>query len=243
MNRKEFSTHISEQVNRNLEDLFNQILEMGGLVERQLVDVKHALETNSSESARAAIELDKVINREESIVDYKCATVLARTQPQASDLRLIIIAIRVAIDLERMGDETVKIAQMALSSCDSMQECEALPGYASLIKIMDCSCSMLQTTLNAFSVLNINNIAKVFEDETRMDQELASATLILKEAMSQPNANIDLLLDMYKALRAAERITDHAQNIAESVIYLVKGEDVRNIDSEALAELLASKES
>lgn len=108
MNRKEFGTHVSASYNQYLEDLFNQILEMGSLVERQLQSSVLSVQNADSDLAREVIQLDKLVNREEMEIDRLCVRVLARQQPTASDLRLIVSSIRIAVDLERMGMRWLK---------------------------------------------------------------------------------------------------------------------------------------
>ncbi|MBN2647443.1 MAG: phosphate signaling complex protein PhoU [Thiotrichales bacterium] len=240
MNRDEFNTHISGQLNRNLEALFNQVLEMGGLVEQQLNDLNRALENNDYALAHSAMLLDKTINKEEIEIDRLCANVLARQQPTASDLRLIVMAIRVAIDLERMGDEAVKIAKLAMEQCSTNRDCTQMPAYGYLRQLMQASSEMIQKSLNGFSRLDISDVMSVYREEEQMDEVLKQAmAAIQQELLAADSADkVDLQVRMLMAVRAAERITDHALNIGESVVYLVKGKDIRDLDEEAMRQLL-----
>lgn len=240
MEREDFSSHVSEHLNRNLEGLFNQVLEMGGLVEQQLSDLSKALNEEDAKLARSSLQLDNLINREEMEIDRLCAAVLARQQPTASDLRLIVMAIRVAIDLERMGDESVKIAKLALTECEEYEGCREMPAYSYLRTIMECSRDMIQKTLNAFSHLDTADVLSVYDDEEKMDHVLKDAIKHIEEELSATSdiRKVETLIQMLFAIRAAERITDHALNIAENVVYLVKGKDVRNMDMAALEQLL-----
>ncbi|CAN8139417.1 Phosphate-specific transport system accessory protein PhoU [uncultured Thiomicrorhabdus sp.] len=243
MNRDEFNNHISEQLNRNLEGLFNQVLEMGGIVEQQLADLNQALENNDEEKAHNVLTLDKLINREEMEIDRLCAAVLARQQPTASDLRLIVMAIRIAVDLERMGDEAVKIATMAIAQCKDDGSCSSLPAFDYLKQLMAASSDMLKTTLNGFSRLDTSKTMDIYHEEERMDEVLQLASQEIQEKLAETNdvETVDIYIKMLLAIRAAERITDHSLNIAESVVYLVRGKDVRQMDEQALAKFLQSE--
>ncbi|MDG6777463.1 phosphate signaling complex protein PhoU [Thiomicrorhabdus sp. zzn3] len=240
MERTEFKSHISEQLNRNLEDLFNQVLEMGGLIERQLENAVTAVQNADVKLAKQVLKLDKVINNEELEIDRLCARVLARQQPTASDLRLIIIAIRIAVDLERMGDEVVKTAKLVIKMDEEGVACHTLPGFSSLLEITTCANSMLKKVLNAFARLDLSEVMDVMDDEERMDETLKSALAEVTEGFKTSDLPPECLLEMVYSLKASERVTDHAANIAESIVYLVKGQEVRNIDPEKLAEYLQS---
>lgn len=238
MERTEFKAHISEQYNRNLEDLFNQVLEMGGMVEKQLDNALEAIKCNDLPLARNIKVLDKIVNKEEMEINRLCASVLARQQPTASDLRLIIIAIRIAVDLERMGDESVNAAKLAIKMSDSDYQCESIPGYSGLLEIATCATEMLKKSLNAFSRLDLSEIADIIDDEERMDIALKTATQSVLNGFTSTTIPPEYLIEMIYALRAAERITDHAVNIAESVVYLVEGQDIRNMDTDKLLSFL-----
>lgn len=243
MNRDEFNNHISGQLNRNLETLFNQVLEMGGIVEQQLNELSQALENSDEIKAKSALQLDKLINQEEIEIDRLCAAVLARQQPTASDLRLIVMSIRIAMDLERMGDEAVKVANLALTHCEAGGDCTQMPSYVFLRQLMVAGRDMLQKTLNGFSRLDISDVLDVYKEEERMDEVLKSAMdeIQAKLIAADSHDQVDLYVKMLMAVRAAERITDHALNVAESVVYLVRGKDVRHMDEQALANFLHSK--
>ncbi|MFA6700784.1 MAG: phosphate signaling complex protein PhoU [Thiomicrospira sp.] len=239
MERKNFGTHVSALYNQYLEDLFNQVLEMGSLVERQLANAVLAVQNADLDSAREVVALDKLINREEMEIDRLCVRVLARQQPTASDLRLVISAIRIAVDLERMGDEVVKIAKLVsnLAQLDD-QACRNLQGYKQLIEISARANDMLKMVLNAFARLDVKDCAAVIEEEERVDDLFKVAMQEVTTRFKQSDSDVECLLELVYALRASERLTDHARNIAESVIYLVNGQDMRNIDAERLSTLL-----
>lgn len=240
MERSEFGSHISQNLNRDLEELFNEIARMGGLVESQLNNLSDALKYGDMEKAQKALRTDLEINQEEREIDRLCATIIARQQPTASDLRLIIMAVRVAIDLERMGDESVKIANLAMLKAKDNCDCSILPGYQALRKFMNSGKEMMQKTLNGFSRLDTSDVLWVIEEEERMDHLLVEAIAELKIAIAQETDpdNIESLLNMLLSVRAAERVTDHALNVAESVVYLVKGIDIRGLDEAQIKAVL-----
>jgi phosphate transport system protein len=244
MEKQEFSSHISEMLNRNLEDLFNHILEMGGMVERQFETALVALGSGDTEKAVEIIAFDKAINKAEMEIDRLCAKVLARQQPTASDLRLIIAAIRIAIDLERMGDEIVKIAKMVIVFGKEHQvECAELPGYVELMDISTRSNAMLKTALDSFARVSTEGAGKIIQEEELIDDIFADAMADLKTSLKEMPDQVECLMEMIIALRASERVSDHARNIVESIIYLVQGMDMRNLDSERLNEFLSELES
>ena len=243
MERQEFKNHISGQLNQNLEGLFNQILEMGGLVERQLENGILAVQNGDVALAKEVLQLDKIINREEIEIDRLCASVLARQQPAASDLRLIIMGLRIAIDLERMGDEASKVARLVIKMHAANMRCNVLPGYNGLVELLRGGHTMLQTVLNAFARLELSGVRSVFVDEEDMDKVFKNALMELSQSFKASDVDVDLLIEMVNALRASERITDHSENIAESIIYLVRGHDVRQMDSEKLNGFLAQLEA
>ncbi|WP_044412142.1 phosphate signaling complex protein PhoU [Thiomicrospira microaerophila] len=240
MNRKEFGTHVSASYNQYLEDLFNQILEMGSLVERQLQASVVSLQNADYDLAREVIQLDKLVNREEMEIDRLCVRVLARHQPTASDLRLIVSSIRIAVDLERMGDEVVKIARLVLSLEARVDiDCQNLQGYKQLVEITSRACDMVKNVLDAFTRMDLSGAAAVIEEENRVDELFALAISGVTKNFKEDKHDVECLLQLVYALRAAERITDHASNIAESVVYLVNGQDMRNMDATALGKYLA----
>lgn len=239
MDRSEFSEHISEQLNQNIEDIFNHILEMGGMVEGQLENSMVALGTGDVDKAREIITMDKSVNLAEFEIDRLCSRVLARMQPNATDLRLVIAAIRIAIDLERMGDEVVKIARTVIIFNDeNKRPCKDFPGYDSLVNITHRSMEMLRTALDSFARVTLESAINLIEEEERIDVIYKDSMEQVKNAFDDTQDGMECLLELMWALRAAERVSDHARNIVESTIYLIKGKDIRNLNDETLIEYL-----
>ncbi len=239
MEKEEFSSHISNQFNRNLEDLFNHILEMGGLVESQLETVISALGSGSVKKAKGVIRFDKVINQAEQEIDLFCARVLARQQPTASDLRLILSTIRIAMNLERMGDEISKLAKLVIKfNSGEVKVCSQFSGYPELVDISTRSREMLKITLNAFARVSIEDALSIFEEEENVDKIYVKACKSITKQFKENVENVENLLEVFSALRASERLSDHATNIMESIVYLVKGKDIRSMDQKRLQSFL-----
>lgn len=239
MDKREFGSHVSGSFNQALEELFNQVLEMGGLVERQLASAIHAVQNYDINEAKEVINLDKLVNQQEIEIDRLSVRLLARQQPTASDLRLVIAAIRLGVDLERMGDEVVKIANMVVHIAEMDDgRCQGLNGYKQLIEIASRATEMLQKALNAFVRLDIKGCGGIIEQEERVDELFKVTTDEVMAMFKESNVDVVCLFELIYALRASERITDHARNMAETIIYLVNGQEMRNIDPNRLTEFL-----
>lgn len=243
LTRHSFENHISSKMNESLEDLFNHVLEMGGLVEKQLDSAVVALQQHDAALAKEVVLLDKAVNRAEKQIDKMCARVLVRQQPAAADLRLVISAIRIAVDLERMGDEVVKMAKLVINFEQQYAAvCEGTQGIRGLLAIASMSKGMLKTSLDAFARVSSENTLEVIEQEEAIDELYDETMTELKAALVHKTAaEVECLLEVIFALRACERFSDHARNMAESIIYLVKGQDVRDLDLGALNTLLVDQ--
>lgn len=242
MERNNFNTHISGQYNQNLEDLFNHILSMGGLVESQIKSTIEAVKCEDKSLAKDIKQIDKIVNKEELEIDSLCARVLARQQPTASDLRLIVSSIRIAVDLERIGDEAVNASKLATKMSKTKEvPCDILPGYSSLIEMVAINLDILKKTLNAFAQLDLSELSDVFDDDERISEIKKKALIEINESLNNNTDELaEYIMQMFISIRACERISAHIVNIAESIIYLVKGKDVRHMNSEKLALLLES---
>lgn len=226
------SHHISQQFNEELEQVKNHLLEMGGLVERQVGDAIKSLIEADSELAAKVQDSDKRINQMELDIDEECTRIIARRQPAASDLRLVIATSKAVNDLERIGDESAKIARLAIQLCE---EGESPRGYVEIRHIGDRVRRMTQEALTAFARLDVDNALTVAQEDKDVDMEYESAMRELVTFMMEDPRSIKRVMNVIWALRALERIGDHARNIAEDVIYLVKGKDVRHISLDEMA--------
>ena len=240
MERTEFKSHISEKYNQNLEDLFSLVLEMGGLVESQLGNTLKAVKGEDKSLAKEVKQVDKIVNKEELEIDRICATVLARQQPAASDLRLIVSAIRLAVDLERIGDEVVNVSKLAVKmSAVSDVASKALPGYKELIDILSINIEMLKNVLTGFAKLDLKEFVDMVEDEQRISEINELALQEIKNSLNESqNIDAEYLMQMIYSIRSAERIAAHIVNMGESIVYLVNGDNVRNLKPEKLSQFL-----
>ncbi|MGI9280297.1 MAG: phosphate signaling complex protein PhoU [Endozoicomonas sp.] len=232
------SHHISQQFNHELEKLRNNLLSMGGQVEKQVSDAINALISADSEGAVAICEKDKDINFMELAIDEECSRILARRQPAASDLRLVISCSKAATDLERIGDEAAKIARFAISLSE---QGEAPKGYIETRHIGNHVRQMVQDALNAFARFDADLALAVAKEDKAVDREYKSATRELVTYMMEDPRSITRVLNIMWVLRSLERIGDHARNLAEYVIYLVKGTDVRHIGIKRIQEEVFDK--
>jgi len=231
INKDSLTHHISAQFNAELEDIRSHLLAMGGLVEKQVNDAVSALVEADSGLAQQVREVDDQINQMERDIDEECLRILARRQPAASDLRLIISISKSVIDLERIGDEATKIAKRAIELCESG---EAPKGYVEIRHIGEQVRKMVQEALDAFARFDAELALSVAQYDKNVDREYKSALRELVTYMMEDPRSISRVLSVIWALRSLERIGDHARNIAELVIYLVRGTDVRHIGLERM---------
>ena len=230
-----YQQHISAQFNAELEAVKNHLLKMGGRVEQQLAAAVEALLKMDSGEATKIIAMDKDVNRMEVKIDDECARILARRQPAASDLRLVLAVSKVTTDLERIGDESAKIARQAIT----LSEEGASPSNFIEIRHIGVHVSdMLRNALDAFTRLDVQTAVDVVKRDREVDREYASAMRSLVTFMMEDPRVISSVLNELWALRSLERIGDHASNIAEQVVYLVRGLDVRHVGLEELISQL-----
>lgn len=222
------SQHISHRFNEEMEDLRHKVLKMGGLVEQQIEGAFDALQNTDAGAAEKIIRRDHKVNALEVSIDEACTHILARRQPAATDLRMVIAVIKTITDLERMGDEAEKIAKMALS----LAEDDAKFGsrYAGIKHICDLVKNMVHDVLDAYARLDVDAAIKVVRDDDEVDNEYQDMIRTLITYMMEDPRKISEVLDVIWVARALERIGDHAKNIGEYVIYLVKGKDIRHLD-------------
>mgnify|MGYP006142655163 FL=1 len=220
-----YGQHISGQFNTELESLRNQLLAMGGQVEQQLTTALDALLKLDSGVAESIVRNDAEINQMEMTIDDECATIIARRQPTASDLRLVITIIKVNRDLERIGDEAAKVARQAVQLSEggmSPSSFVEIRHIGTLVGVL------LRQSLDAFARLDVTKAIEVVRGDAEVDKAYGSAMRSLVTFMVEDPRNIGAILNEMWALRSLERIGDHACNIAEHVVYLVKGLDVRH---------------
>ena len=236
MQGDQYRQHISGQFNAELDTMKNHLLEMGGLVEQQLSRAVDSLLTRDSGMAATVIDTEASINAMELQIDDECSRILARRQPAASDLRLVLAVAKCTTDLERVGDEATKIARQAIR----LSELPPSPSqYTEVRQIARHVASLLREALDAFARLDVDRAIDVVMDDGSVDAEYDSAMRSLVTFMMEDARNIGgVLLEMW-ALRGLERVGDHATNIAEQVVYLVRGLDVRHMGHAELKAVVA----
>lgn len=230
-----YGDHISHQFNEDLSNLKNDFLKMGGLVEQQTIDAVNALIDGDGHAADEIRARDKLADKMEKELDEESIRLIARRQPAARDLRLVIAVIKMVSDLERVGDEAKKIAKFALTLS---QEGQAPRGYVEVRHIANHVTGMLHDALDAFSRLDSQLALKVMREDKRVDEEYQAATRTLLTFMMEDSRNISRCMSIMWVLRALERVGDHACNLAENVIYMVEGEDVRHTPVEEAAKVV-----
>jgi phosphate transport system protein len=232
--------HISQRFNNELEDLRNRVLAMGGLVEQQVADAVVAFASADAALAEQVIVKDMKVNSMEVAIDEECTQVIARRQPTASDLRLIVAVIKTITDLERMGDQAERIARMALHIVD--QDRVRRVGHYDEVRTMgNYVTAMVHDTLDAFARLDVEAALKVPRDDLTADRQYDNIMRQQITFIMEDPRSITRSLDVMWAARALERIGDHSRNICEYVIYLVKGKNVRHTSIEEMEQTLLGK--
>lgn len=229
--------HISQQYNADLEEVKKHMLEMGGKVENQLANALDSLVDMDSGQATAVIAEDDVIDAMEMKIDQECNLIIARRQPAASDLRLVLAIIKAIRDLERIADESAKVAKAALK----MSEQGKLPSGSVEFRTLGQQVQrMLHTALDAFVRHDAESALAVVQEDADVDNEYADAMRSIITHMMDEPSDISQALNVIWALRAMERIGDHAKIICEHVVYMVKGTDIRHEKLENIADKLSS---
>lgn len=224
--------HTLKQFDTELEEIRSRVLQMGGLVEQQIVRAIEALTNGQVALAREVMGNDHMVNALEVAIDEDCSTVIARRQPAAKDLRMIMTVVKTITDLERIGDEAAKIARMTLSLYSSDRP--TVPRAAEIQHVADIALGMLRNALDAFARLDLAVAAKVVRQDEQVDSEFKAILRQLITFMMEDPRTISHALDILFIAKSIERIGDHSKNMSEYVVYLVKGKDVRHTSLETL---------
>ena len=224
--------HISSQFDAELGSVSTRVLELGGLVESQIRHAVYSLSQFSIEVADQVIATESQVNSMEVEIDRDLSSIISRRQPTARDLRLLIAISKITANLERAGDESEKIARMVKSIINSGNS-RALP--ASELRIAaDLASGLLRKALDAFARLDVTEAVSILKEDDLIDAEFDGFVRKLVTYMMEDPRTISASLDLLFVAKAIERIGDHSKNIAEFIIYVVKGADVRHI---ALADV------
>ena len=238
MNTPTYRQHISSQFNAELEDIRQRVLAMGGLVEQQIIDSTRALIDGDSALGEQIRRNDFKVNQMEVLIDEECSRILARRQPTASDLRLIVAVIKTITDLERIGDEAEKIAIMAADLALQERSGSALVEVGHLSRHVS---QMVRDALDAFARMDPEAALAVAREDQSVDREYEALMRQCITFMMEDPRSIRRVMDLIWSVRALERIGDHAKNIAEYTIYLVKGKDVRHVSLEDMEREVRAK--
>lgn len=220
--------HISGQFNEDLERVINHVMQMGGLVEKQLSDALAAVADGDEELAKKVHNNDYQINSLEVSIDDECTRIIAKRQPAAGDLRLIMAIVKTIADLERIGDEAQKIAQVALESLTSDHKDLLL----NLENLGQRVLEYLQVILDAFTRMDVEAALKAHNNDDRIDREYEALMRQLMTYMMEDPRSIPQIMSVIWSARALERIGDRCQNICEYIIYFVKGKVIRHTKPE-----------
>ena len=224
--------HLSTQFDSELNDVSSRVMELGGLVESQLRMAIYALSLFSAESAIQVIQTEARVNAMEVEIDRELSSIIARRQPTARDLRLLIAISKTTANLERAGDEAEKIARMVRSSIDSGS---ARSRPSSDLRIAaDLASGLLRKALDAFARLDTTVAISILKEDDLIDQEFDGFVRKLITYMMEDPRTISASLNLLFVAKAIERVGDHAKNIAECIIYIVKGTDIRHTPMEQI---------
>ena len=234
MENNKIGQHISKQFNQEMEGIRNKVLMMGGLVEQQTDMAVKAFMNVDIEMAEKVLQQEILVNNLELQIDEECTQILAKRQPAAFDLRMLLSIIKTITDLERIGDEAARIAKITqdFNTLESSSDNK----YYEVQHLVEIVKDMLNNSLNAFARVNIDGIIEITTQDEKVDREYNSIIRQLITRMMENPRNISHSIDILWIARALERIGDHAFNVCEHVIYIVKGEDVRHLSHTKMEE-------
>ncbi|HEY6086730.1 MAG TPA: phosphate signaling complex protein PhoU [Burkholderiaceae bacterium] len=228
--------HLSTQFDAELSGISNRVLEMGGLVESQVSQSVYALAQFSIETATQVLQAEERVNAMEIEIDRDLSAIIARRQPTARDLRLLIAISRIIANLERVGDEAARIARTVQRLINTGVSSRMRLPVADLSFESDLAIAQLRKTLDAFARLDTAQALEVLRADDQIDEEFDGLMRKLITYMMEDPRTISASIDLVFVAKAIERVGDHAKNLAEAIIYVVKGTDVRHASVEAVAD-------
>ena len=226
------SEHTYKQFDAELESVRANVLKMGGLVEEQITNAVDALVKGDLELADRVDANDHNVNALEVAVDEECTNIIARRQPTASDLRMVLMVVKTITDLERIGDEAAKIARMA--KLIHKAERISLPRFSEVKYMADLVLDMLRKALDGFARLDATKAVDIARADQQVDEEFRLNLRHLITFMMEDPRTISVFIDILFVTKAIERMGDHAKNMSEYVVYMVKGKDVRHTSMEEI---------
>jgi len=225
----ELGQHISHRYNQELEDIRSKVLQMGGLVESQAENAVKSLLNHDKALAKEVASTDDNVNTMELDIDEECINVIARRQPAARDLRLVITVSKVITDLERIGDEAKKISLYAKKLAKKKS---VIGMHSDLAHLSELVLSILHRSLDAFARMDADQAMRILSEDAKINVEVDNLSRLLITFMMEDTRHIKASLRVGWCARSLERIAAHSQNICEYVIFLVKGKDVRHSNLE-----------
>ena len=225
MSKMSFENHIMKQFDEELEEVRTRLMEMGGKVEQQLQNAVRAVTEADSALAELVIKEEKYVDKMEVDIDEACILIIARRQPAASDLRLVMMVTKAVNDLERIGDEAKKIANHAVMLAG---ESTASQGYTEVRHMGKLVISMLNNALDAFARFDVEAAMRTIEEDKQIDLEYKTALRELATYMMEDPRSITRVINILWVVRSLERIGDHAKNLCEQIVFVVKGKDIRH---------------
>jgi phosphate transport system protein len=220
--------HLSTQFDAELSTVSSRVLEMGGMAESQVAQAVYALAQFSGETATQVLQQEERINQLEVEIDRELTAIIARRQPTARDLRLLISVSKSIANLERVGDEAARIARTVQRLINTGVSSRLRLPVADLSFEADLAIAQLRKSLDAFARLDTTKALEVLKADDQIDQEFDGLLRKLITYMMEDPRTISSSIDLVFVAKAIERVGDHAKNLAEAVIYVVKGEDVRH---------------
>ncbi|MEQ1968326.1 phosphate signaling complex protein PhoU [Xenorhabdus nematophila] len=230
--------HISGQFTAELEHIRTELMTMGGLVEEQLRNAILSMHNQDKMLARQVIEDDRKVNMMEVAIDEACVRIIAKRQPTASDLRLIMVISKTIAELERIGDVAKKICQTALEKFSHQQQSLLV----SLESLGNHTIQMLHDVLDAFARMDLDEAVRIYHEDKKVDQEYEGIVRQLMTYMMEDPRTIPNVMTALFCARSIERIGDRCQNICEFIFYYVKGQDFRHVGGDELEKFLTKKE-
>ena len=225
MEKMQFENHYMKQFDEDLEEIRTRLMEMGGKVEQQLQNAIRAVTEVDSKLADEVINQEKLVDTMEVDIDEACILIIARRQPAASDLRLVMMVTKAVNDLERIGDEAKKIAKHAIILAGESATSE---GYTEVRHLGQSVLGMLSNALDAFARFDVDAAMRTLEEDRQIDLNYKTALRELVTYMMEDPRSISRVINILWVVRSLERIGDHAKNLCEQIVFVVKGKDIRH---------------
>ena len=230
--------HLSTQFDAELSGISTRVLEMGGMVESQVAQAVFALATFNADVAATVLKIEERVNAMEMEIDRDLSSIIARRQPTARDLRLLIAVSKTIANLERIGDEAARIARTVQRLLSSGMSSRLRLPVTDLSFEAELATKQLRKALDAFARLDVEAAVDVLRHDDQIDQEFDGLMRKLITYMMEDPRTISSAIDLVFVAKAIERVGDHAKNLAEQIIYIVKGTDVRHNPVDTVQDLV-----